>query len=126
MHDFAAFMRRVILGVFMALLASYGDACWYQSKKNAFKKIVKFLEQHGMDGQPWDRTVGVTRLCLEHVVEDSPSAVEWLVNKVHGVDGVFADCDTNGDGLIFIEEAYKNPHCAGSCWKQIGIETFLN
>ena len=111
MNDFAAFMRRVILGLFMALLSSYGDACWYQSKKTAFKKIVNFLEKHGMDGQPWDQTVGITRLCLEHVVEDAPSAVGWLIKKVHGVDGVFADCDTNGDGLIFIKEAYKNPHC---------------
>ena len=109
----------------MLKLTSYGESCWYQSKKPAFTKIVKFLEKNGADGQPWNRSVGITHRCLEHVVEDAPSVVGWLIKKVHGVDGVFEDCDTNNDGLIFIEEAYKNPHCADSCWKQIAIQTWL-
>ena len=113
-----------LLFFFLAVRAS--TACWYQSKDRAFNHIKTFLERHGSNGQPWNPSVGITRSALDHVVKDAPSAVQWIVKKVHGVDGVMKDCDSNNDGLVFLDEAKKANKCADSCWKQIGITTFLN
>lgn len=101
-------------------------SCWYQSKNKAFNHIHHFLTQHGMNGDPWDPTIGITRNCLEQVVHDAPIAVGWLINKVDGVDGVFKHCDTNKDGLIYIEEAREAKYCVDDCWKQMSVQTFLN
>jgi hypothetical protein len=116
---------RFSLVLFAAVLVST-NACWFQSKKSAFRHITHYLKKKGMDGNPWDPSVGITRKALHHVVNDAPGAVKWIIKKVHGVDGVMKDCDANNDGFIYIDEAKKAKHCVDSCWKQLGIQTFLN
>lgn len=112
--------------IILSVLVGQGNACWYQSKDKPFRHITSFLKHHGMDGKPWDPSIGITRKCLDHVVKDAPSGIGWLVKKVHGVDGVFNDCDTNGDGLIYIDEARHAKKCVDSCWKHVAVQTFLN
>lgn len=100
--------------------------CWYQSKHSAFQHIERFLETHGVDGEDWNPSVPITRKALEGVVHDAPGAVGWFIEKVNSVDGVMNDCDSNNDGLIYIDEAKKAEHCVDSCWKQVALQAFLN
>lgn len=72
-----------------------------------------------------DPASGLSREELESVVDDLPSAARWVVNKIHGVEGVLRDCDTDNDGVIYMNEALSAKHCADSCWKQIALSMFL-
>ena len=73
-----------------------------------------------------DPDKGLSRHYIEEAVRTAPKGVEWLINKVHGVEGVLKDCDLNSDNVIHMDEALKSKHCCESCWKQFGILTFLN
>ncbi len=114
-------LRFVALCIFTILGATCSEACWFLSKSTTLKHIESYMQKIGENTDE-----GVPRNELEIIVRDAPSAVGWLVRKVHGVDGVIRDCDTNQDDVITLNEARQAKHCVDSCWKQVGIRTLLN
>lgn len=98
--------------------STYG--CWYQSKKPTLHHIESYLLKIGKDPAS-----GLSREELESVIDDLPSAARWVVNKIHGVEGVLKNCDTDNDNVIHMKEALDAKHCADSCWKQMALSIFL-
>lgn len=96
------------------------DGCWYQSKKPAVQNVERYLRKVGKEPSK-----GISRAQLESIAENAPSALGWFIKKVDGVEGVLKDCDIDGDGVIHLEEMMHATQCLNSCWKQIGITTFL-
>jgi len=115
------FIARLLLLVL--LLPSVVQGCWFQSKKGAIQRLEGYLLHMRPPRNPAN---GIRRRDVESVRRNLPPAAKWVVDKIHGVQGVFDDCDTNHDGVIHIMEAYKSPNCAESCWKQVALTTFLN
>lgn len=113
--------RLLLLLLVLLLPAVHG--CWFQSKKGAIQHLESFLLHMRPPHNPGN---GLTHRDVESARNNLPAAAKWIVDKIHGVQGVFDDCDTDHDGVIHMLEAYDAPNCAESCWKQVALTTFLN
>ena len=113
---------KLLLLVVMLVLLTPAHSCWFQSKKSSIIAVEKYLIGMNPPRNPAD---GFSRGDVESVRRNLPAAARWVVDKIHGVEGVFADCDTNNDGVIHMKEAYLAQNCAESCWKQAALTTFL-
>ena len=112
-------MRLLLLVLLMPAI----QGCWFHSKKGAIQHLENYLlHMH----PPRNPANGISHRDVESVRRNLPAAAKWVVDRIHGVQGVFDDCDTNHDGVIHMMEAYKARNCAESCWKQAALTTFLN
>ena len=102
--------------LFVLLLATNADACWYQSKKPALDHIRRYLQKIGKNP-----AFGIERCDLQSVMDGLPAAARWIINKVGSVDGVLRDCDMNKDGTITFFEGERAGHCMESCCKFVVV-----
>lgn len=105
----------------LAVFMRCTDACWYQSKRPALRRVESYMMKNHKDPRN-----GLSKADLDGVVANLPAAAKWVVGRIHGVAGVMSDCDTNNDGVVHLQEALDARRCADSCWKQIALTTFLN
>jgi hypothetical protein len=109
---------------FILVFLSYNvisHACWLDQKEKSIKRVESYMVKKHLDPH-----LGLSKHEIIHAINTAPSGVGWLIRKVHGVEGVLNDCDLNGDDIIHMQEARRAKRCADTCWKQIGILTFLN
>ena len=113
--------RSTLLLLLFLVSSNVSTACWLDQKEKSIKRVEWYMRKRGLD--PKD---GLSRHSIEDAVRTAPSSIRWVIDKVHGVDGVLRDCDLNHDSVIHMDEARLAKHCCDSCFKQLAILSFLN
>jgi hypothetical protein len=111
-------MKKLVL--ILILFLRTANACWFQPRTNAVKKLVAFCKKHHF---PVEK--GCTIHDLNKAISKLPAAMAWVIKKAEGPEAIMARCDLDGDGKVTLEEIYTESECLNACFKQAAIQTFL-
>jgi len=95
-------------------LITGAKSCWFVSKENTLKKIIKHL-----GGRTY-----IDRAYVHEMETTMPKIISWAIEQI-GVDSAFEDCDADKDGKITIDEMRATATCLTSCTKLSILNTVL-